>query len=45
MNGLREDVAYACRSLGRSPGFALVVVFTLAIGIGMNWSSQDLVDS
>ncbi len=30
----RQDIAYAMRSFSRNPGFALVVVFTLAVGMG-----------
>ena len=33
---LLQDVKYGARSIGRSPGFALTVVFTMALGIGAN---------
>lgn len=35
MQGIVED-RYAARGLRRSPGFALTVIVTLAVGIGIN---------
>jgi len=37
-----QDVRYACRSLLRSPGFAAVVIATLAIGLGANLTMFSL---
>ena len=42
---LTQDIAYAFRTLRRSPVFTLVVVLTLAIGIGANTAVIGVIDT
>jgi putative ABC transport system permease protein len=44
LDGLRQDVGYACRMLRRNPGFATVAILTLALGIGGNTAIVSQLD-
>ena len=44
MSGFWRDVRHAARALRKNPGFALVVVLTLGLGIGANAAIFSLMD-
>lgn len=44
MSTLSQDVRYAIRTLARTPGFTLIVVMTLGLGIGANTAIFSLMD-
>ncbi|MDA8021327.1 MAG: ABC transporter permease, partial [Thermoanaerobaculia bacterium] len=41
---VRQDLTFAARGLRRAPGFSVLVIFTLALGIGANAAMFGVVD-